>query len=313
MIARLFKPVVHEVGGRLRNVRSAARAHLPQMYLALLIFLFVVLYLAPHIFITVHSGHGAVLYRRLFGGTVTDRIYGEGLHVILPWDKLYIYDIRFQNAQKTIDVLTKNGLTVTLDVLISYRPERTALGILHQNVGPNYAQKILIPEVISKLRTEIGKFTAEDLFMTKRSIVEDAFSESMPLVAEKYIIIDKLLIKSICLPPAIKKAVEVKIEQQHLAEAYEFRLEREKQEVERRKIEASGHKVYHETIEPSLTPNILRWKGIEAMRELVASPNAKVVVVGGGHDGVPLILGTDPPGQPPLYPPGPHAVRPNRE
>jgi hypothetical protein len=106
----------------------------------------------------------------------------------------------------------------------------------------------------------------------------------------KNIIFENIKATSIRLPPAIKDAVEHKIEQQHLAEAYVYRLEREKQEVERKKIEAAGNRAYNETIEPSLTPAVLRWKGIEAMRDLAASPNAKVVVVGNGRDGIPVML-----------------------
>ena len=313
MIPRIDKWVIHGVESRLSRVRSYARSHMPHVFLTFLVLSLIVLCLAPRIFITVHSGQAGVLYLRLSGGTVAGKVYGEGLHVIFPWDKIYIYDIRTQEAHPTIEVLTKNGLTVSLDVSIRYRADRSVLAALHQSVGQDYLQKIVIPEVVSKLRTAMGQFTAEDLFMTKRSIVEEAAHESAAPIAENHVVIENLLIKSIRLPSAIKKAVEDKIEQQHLAEAYVFRVDREKQEVERRRIEAVGHKTFHETIEPSLTPNILRWKSIEAIRELAASPGTKVLVMGAGQDGLPLILGSDGSLKPPAHSGAAPVFRPSKE
>jgi len=270
-----------------------ARTNRPQLIIGLLILLFIIAYFAPRIFISIHSGQAGILYRRLFGGTDTAKVYGEGLHVIFPWDRLYVYDLRIQEAHPTIDVLTKKGLTVTLDVSIRYRPERKSLGLLHQNVGTDYLEKILIPEVTSALRTAVGEYTAEELFSTNRTILEGVADESVRKAANLYITLDGLIIRTIKLPPAIKSAVEVKIEQQHLAEAYEFRLEREKQEAKRKEIEALGHKTYNETIAPSLSESILRWKGIDALRELASSESAKVIVLGNRPDGPPIILGTD--------------------
>jgi regulator of protease activity HflC (stomatin/prohibitin superfamily) len=269
------------------------RAKRLQLITWFLIFLFFAAYLAPRVIRPIYSGHAAVPYRLFHGGTDTRTIRSEGVHFTFPWDYLSIYDLRIQEMRESLDLLTKNGLTVTLDVSIRFRPERPRLGELHQNVGEDYARKIVVPEVVSALRTAVGAFTAEELYSTKPSILEHATCEAIRQVSCKYVLIDDVIIRSIRLPPAVKMAVENKVEQLHLAEAYEFRLIRARQEAATKKIEAEGERAYNEMIAPSLTSSILQWKGIEAIRQLAASPNAKVIVVGNGPGGLPIILGPD--------------------
>jgi regulator of protease activity HflC (stomatin/prohibitin superfamily) len=265
----------------------------PHLVISALMLLFIVAILAPRIFVTIGSGEKGVLFRSIRGGTVTDRIYGEGLQVIYPWDTMHVYNTRVQEHHQPIEVLTRNGLTTKLEISIRYRPERQFLGVLHQNVGPDYLANIVIPEVISVLRTETGRLTAEELFGTERAILERVFAGSAKRVLPNFVEIEAVIIRKIEFPPLVKAAIEEKIEQQHLAESYEFRLSREQQEAKRKEIEALGHRVYNETVAPSLSEDILRWKGIEATREIATSKNAKVIVVGTGPNGLPIILGGD--------------------
>jgi prohibitin 1 len=269
------------------------RAKRLQLIMAFLIFLFFAVYLAPRVIRPIYSGHAGIPYRLFQGGTDTHIIQGEGMHFTFPWDKLYIYDLRIQEVRESVELLTKNGLSMTLDVSIRFRPELPRLGELHQNVGEDYARKIVVPEVVSALRTEIGGFTAEELYSTNPSILDQVAREAIGQVGSNYVLIDDVIICSIRLPPAIKIAVEEKIAQQHLAEAYEFRLSRARQEAATKKIVAEGDRAYNEIVAPSLTSSILQWKGIEVTRELAASPNAKMIVVGNGPGGLPIILGSD--------------------
>jgi regulator of protease activity HflC (stomatin/prohibitin superfamily) len=269
----------------------AAALKRPRRILTVLVVLYVVLYFAPQIFITVHPGEAGVLFRRFAGGTDTEHVYGEGFHAIWPWDQICIYNARVQQSFQHVEVLTKNGLTVDLGVTIHYRPERDVLGRLHQDVGPDYLRTIVIPEVTQALRAEFGKYTAEEFFSSKRPILSRVRDESVAQVGPRYISLEDVIVQTVQLPPAIQRAVEGKIEQQHLAEAYEFQIVQEQQEAKRKEIEAMGYKTYNETIDSSLTPSVLRWKGIEATRELAASPNSKVIVVGNGSSGLPIILG----------------------
>ncbi|WP_034763855.1 prohibitin family protein [Chrysiogenes arsenatis] len=277
----------------MNRIRAYVRQHLPQLMIASLLLVFLVVFFWPRIFVVINAGHAGILYRPLFGGTVTDRVFSEGLHIIPPWNTMHIYNMRVQEVAHEIDVLTQKGLKIHLSLSVRYHPEYDVLGVLHQKVGPDYVQKIVIPEVESTLRTIIGDFDAEEVYTTKRAILHKVVNQSLEQVTQKYIKIDDVIIRKVDLPPMIQDAIETKLEQQQIAEAYVFRLQREEQEAQRRRIEASGLKDYNDTVRESLTPQILQWKGIEATRELAKSDNAKVVVIGNSSKELPIILGSD--------------------
>ncbi len=106
-----------------------------QLAIWLLLFLVVVIYFLPQILISIYPGEAGVHYRRFFGGTVTDKVFGEGLQIIFPWDKLYVYNVRVQEVERSLDVLTEAGLTASVRYSIRYHPEYSLLGVLHQRVA----------------------------------------------------------------------------------------------------------------------------------------------------------------------------------
>jgi regulator of protease activity HflC (stomatin/prohibitin superfamily) len=281
------------ISGWHARARAYLRRNFPQIMIVMLILLFIVIYLGPRIFITVKAGEAGVLWQRFAGGTVVDKVYGEGMKVIFPWDVMTKYNVRVQQVNPELDVLTKTGLRIKLKLSIRYHPEYDVLGVLHQKVGPDYVEKIVIPEVESTLRTTIGSFETEEVYTTKRALLPKIVNDALEQVAQKYIKVDNVIIKEIVLPPLIQNAIESKLEQEQRAKAMEFVLQRETQEAKRREIEAGGFKKYNEVIMSSLTPDLLKWRGIEATRDLAASTNAKVVVIGGGAQGLPIILGMD--------------------
>jgi len=116
---------------------------------------------------------------------------------------------------------------------------------------------------------------------------------SLSYVEDRYVIIDDVLVRAVELPATVRQSIENKVTLSENEKAYEFRLGLEKKEAERKAIEAQGIKQYQDIIKQSLTPDLLRWQGIQATRDLAASPNAKTVVIGAGKDGMPLILGGD--------------------
>jgi regulator of protease activity HflC (stomatin/prohibitin superfamily) len=254
----------------------------------LALFLFICFF--QRIVIFVNVGEAAVHFRR-FHGTEIDRVYGEGVHVIPPWDRMEIYNVRIQEIDQTSTVLTTNGMDVTFNLSIRYRPEYAMLGLLHQKIGKDYLKTIVIPEVEGVLRTQIGHFSAEEVYTTKRGILERIFIEAIAQAEENYVVIDDVVIRSIELPASISKAVEAKEEQKQAADAYTHLLRKEQSEAKRRKIEAEGHSAYNEIISESITEDILRWKGIEATKELSQSQNSKVIVIGNGDKNLPVILG----------------------
>ncbi len=275
--------------GKIRiRTKTLLKNNMPLISMGGLILLFVVVYFFNSIIISVHSGEGGVLYDRFFGGTVTDKIYGEGIHVILPWNRLYIYNVRVREVPYEFDVLSKNGLKLHLIISIRYHPEYHLLGVLHQKVGPDYVEKIVIPEIESVLRVIIGKIDAEEVYTTRTPMIEKAINEAVEQVSQRFVKVDDVIIKTIILPPGVEKSIQYKIEQKHLAEAFDYKIERAKREAIRKKIEASGIKKYNDIIDPSLTPNVLQWMAIQASLKLSTSDNSKVVVVGSGKRGLPI-------------------------
>lgn len=265
--------------------RFAARS-----VLALILGLTVFIYFIPQVFITVGPGEAAVHWRRFFGGTVTDRVRGEGLQVIFPWDELYIYDMRVQQVERSLSILTREGLGATAVISIRYQPDRNLLGKLHQRVGPDYATKVVIPEVEGAVRKALGGLDSESLYTRSRDLVQDSVAEVSESLAQNYIQIDDVVIKRIELPDVLQDAVIEKAKQQQLADSYVYRLKAAESEAARLKIEAQGFAAYNQTIGATLTPNLLSWEGVRATKEIATSPNAKVIVMGNGKDGLPVIL-----------------------
>lgn len=242
--------------------------------------------------VTIPSGNAGVLYRKFGQGTVTDRTYGEGVHFIAPWNTMFQYSVRTQEVEEKMEVLSANGLSIKVDVSIRFSPQQDKLGIIHQTIGQNYMQKIIIPEVRSSTRRIIGQYTPEELYSSRRdSIQKEVFTETKKRVVQKNLILDALLIRSVELPPTIQVAIENKLKQEQESEEYEFRISKEQKEAERKRIEAEGIKAFQDIVSKGITDELLRWKGIEATLELSKSENAKVVVVGAGKSGLPLILG----------------------
>ena len=285
------------LGSCLRALRNRGRTHFetcfPEYVVAMLLFLFVLVYFWPRIFITVHSGEAAVLYKRFSVGTVVDRVYGEGFHIIAPWNIMTVYDVRYQTILHRLEVLTNKGLKIGVTLSIRYRPETDVLGVLHQVVGPDYLKKVVIPEVESTLRTVLGRYDAEEIYTTQKGVIQQVMNASLEQVSQRFVKIDDVMITGVDLPSKIKEAIEAKLEEQQLAEAYVFKLDREKKEAERKRLEAAGIKDYNDMIESSLSDNVLKWKGVEATRDLSKSSNSKVVIIGGGKDGLPVILDTN--------------------
>ena len=246
----------------------------------------------PRIVITVNSGEAGVIFRR-FSGVEIDKIYAEGLHILNPLNTLYIYEVRKRVAFHEFDVISNKGLTVHLSLAIRYRPEYEMLGILHQRIGPDYLQRVILPQIESVMRKELGSYTAEQIYTNESGLLTKAILSATEEVGRNYVEVEVIIIRSITLPPEIVSAIENKLKQEEFMKSYEFRMQTAKKEAERLKIEAEGIKNYHEIVNLSLTESILRHKGIDATEKLATSSNAKVVVIGSGKDGLPIILNTE--------------------
>ena len=240
---------------------------------------------------SIRAGEGAVKFSQL-GGTDFDADYGEGLQIHPPWVTLKIYNLRIQEQLEVGEALSSNGLTIGLDVSIRYQALSTELPELHTTFGDRYFTSLIQPELRSAIREVVGQYTPEELYSTQRTQVEaDIFNEVSEGVEGRHVIIDAILIRDIRLPDQIRIAIETKLQEEQEAERYEFTIAKERLEAQRKKIEADGEAAFQRIIIQSLTDQFLRFKGIEATLALAQSPNAKTVIVGGGRDGLPLILG----------------------
>ena len=243
-------------------------------------------------FYVLKPGERAVVFKKFTTGLDKDNVLIPGFHVIAPWNDMIRYDVKEQKAEETMDVLDKGGLSINVDVTIIFNPFYDKIGYLHENIGVNFVSVMLIPNVRSAVRAVTGRYTAEEIYSTKRGEVEaEIIDATRTALAEKNIEMKDLLIRSITLPEKIKAAIESKLQQQQEALAYQYRLERETSEADRMRIQAQGIADYNRIISASLTSNILKQKGIDATLELASSANSKVVVIGSGKDGMPLILG----------------------
>jgi regulator of protease activity HflC (stomatin/prohibitin superfamily) len=264
------------------------------MRMAIMGFLFLMVFFAltNTSFLTIDPGEKGVLFKRFAGGLEKDKLYDQGFHVVAPWNKMYIYDVRIKEGFEKMEVLSKNGLNIVIELSYLYSPEAAKIGYLHDEVGPDYLNRILIPQVRSATREVIGKYLPEELYSTQREAIQDeVFNETKLSVDPKYILLDAILIREVELPQTLQEAIERKLKEEQLSLEYEFKLSRETQEAERLIIAANAQAEANRIISSSLTDKILQDKGINATIELAKSPNSKVVVVGGGESGLPLILG----------------------
>ena len=243
-------------------------------------------------FVTIQPGERGVIFRKFTTGLDKEHIYQPGFKIIAPWNDMHIYNVKEKQKEESLDVLDKNGLNVTMDVSVRFKPFFTKIGYLHETFGKSYIEELVIPEVRSTVRRVAGRFSVEEIYSTRREQVETAIKkETRQVLEDNYINMRALLIRSIKLPEQIKAAIEKKLKEEQEALAYEYKLERERSEAQRKQIQAEGEARANEIINESLTPELLKMRGIEATLKLSESKNSKVVVVGGGDDGLPLILG----------------------
>ena len=189
--------------------------------------------------VTVEAGHAGVMFRLLGGGVDTTKTYSEGFHFLSPLNKMIIYETRQQEIAEEMNVLSSNGLEISVDVSAWYKPEYEKVGLLHSKIGKDYLRRIIIPSLRASARSVIGRYTPEQIYSTKRDVIqEEIFEEAKNILQNKYVDLTQILIRSIILPPTIKSAIESKLKQEQESLEYEFKLEKAEKEAERQRIDA---------------------------------------------------------------------------
>tara|TARA_B100000795_G_scaffold268927_1_gene256916 strand:- start:2688 stop:3521 length:834 start_codon:yes stop_codon:yes gene_type:complete len=243
--------------------------------------------------VTINSGQAGVLYKTFGGGVVTDEPpLGEGFQIVAPWNKVFIYEVRQQEIYEKMQVLSSNGLEIQLEASAWFQPQSENIGSLHQEKGENYISRVIQPTIRSAARSVVGRYTPEQLYSSKRDVIQtEIFLETKKILDKQFIQLNEILVRDVTLPSTIKTAIERKLKQEQESLEYEFRLVTAKKEAEKQIIEAQGKADANRILSASLTDKILQDKGIEATIQLSQSSNSKVIVIGSGKSGLPIILG----------------------
>ncbi|MGB0879383.1 MAG: prohibitin family protein [Polaribacter sp.] len=242
--------------------------------------------------VTIGPGEGGVIFETLGDGINTEKWYGEGFHIVAPWNKMIVRKVRQQSISDEMNVLSVNGLEVKVNGTIWYEPQIENLGKLIKTKGEDYERELLDPAINAAARSVVGRYTPEQLYSSKRDVIEqEILDEVQSVLKDQYLVVKRVLVEDVKLPTTIRTAIETKLKQEQESLEYEFRLAKAKKEAERQKIDAEGKAVANKILSASLTDKILQEKGIEATLELSKSTNSKVVLIGAGKSGMPIILG----------------------
>ncbi len=237
----------------------------------------------------VDSGHVGVL--TLFG-RVTGEVLPEGLHLINPFKANNQMSIRTQEVKESASVPSSEGLVMNLDTSLIYHLDAAKAAEAYQKIGPNYVNVVVEPNLRAAIREATASHSANALYTGEREMVAKQVNEQLiNQLASRGIVVENVLLRDIQLPQTLKASIEAKQQAEQEALAMSFRLQRERQEAERKRIEAQGVRDFQQIVAQGITPSLLEWKGIEATETLAKSANSKVVVIGNNKNGLPLILG----------------------
>ncbi|HEY0844895.1 MAG TPA: prohibitin family protein [Noviherbaspirillum sp.] len=289
------------LGGALERLRRRIRYFSDDLLIGGFVVLALIAFMLPSMIVTIPAGHLGVLWKRFGGGTVVDHVVTEGTSLILPWDRIFVYDARLQSVDRDFEVLSSDGLKLRVNLAWRFRVVPENLAELHQYAGPNYAETLLSPSIGARARDVIAVYRPEDIYTGHRLEIQNQISESVRYdlkhrfntdkrVDQDWVLIEDVLVKRIVLPDGVEESIVRKNMARHEVEQYALIVERELQETERKRVEALGIRNFQEIVSKGMSDSYLRWRGIEATLELARSNNAKVVVIGNNKTGgLPLI------------------------
>lgn len=241
-------------------------------------------------FTVIPAGHVGVVD---FFGVVSENTLKSGINLVNPFARVIKFSVKTQEIKEDMDVPSKEGLTVGLEisVLFHLNPEKAAL--VYKTIGENYAQIILIPNFRSVCRGVTASYEAKALYTSEREqlaqIIKDELQKS---VGPRGITIESSPLRKVVLPEGLSRAIEAKLQAEQESQRMQFILQKEEQEAQRKRIEAKGIADFQDIVTRGISEPLLRWKGIEATEKLANSANSKIVIIGAGKDGLPIILDT---------------------
>jgi prohibitin 1 len=239
--------------------------------------------------VVVPAGHIGVV--DLFGHVAPETLK-SGIRFVNPLARVVTMTVRTQELKETLEAPSKEGLMVRLDVSVLYRLDPERASEIYRSVGQNYVNVLLIPQFRSVSRSVTASHDARTLYSSQREQLSDVISSTLrQRVGPRGIAVESTPLRRLDLPQGLAASIEEKLRAEQESQRMEFVIARERQEADRRRIEAQGVADYQRIVSSGVSDTLLRWKGIEATMKLAESANAKVVVIGAGRDGLPLILG----------------------
>ena len=235
------------------------------------------------------AGHVGVID---FFGTVSDQTLLPGVNFVNPMANVVKFDARTQELKEVMNVPSKEGLSVELEISLLYSLSFENANKIYKTVGEDYVEKILTPQFRSVVRGVTAKYEARSLYTAEREqLSREMETELSKLVQPRGITLEAAPLRQITLPPGLTLSIEEKLKSEQESQRMQFVLQRETQEAERKRIEAKGIADFQDIVAKGISDQLLKWKGIEATEKLAGSNNTKIVVIGSGKDGLPLILG----------------------
>src|SRR5215510_8597840 len=224
-------------------------------------------------------------------GKVTGDVLGEGIHLINPLKSVQRLSIQTQSVKESANTPSTEGLMLSLDTSLLFRLDKSKAAYVFQTVGPNYAEKIVEPTLRAAIRASTSAHSANALYTNARELVQTQIQDSLTKqLAPHGVIVENVLLRDVQLPAMLKGSIEAKQQAEQDALRMNFILQKEKQEAERKRIEAQGIADFQKIVATGISNQLLEWKGIEATEKLATSANAKVVVIGNPKNGLPLVL-----------------------
>lgn len=236
-------------------------------------------------------------------GKVQNDVLESGLHIINPLVDVRNFDIQTQNytmsgvsteGQKegddAIRVLSSDGLEVTIDISVLYKVSPSKAPYILQNIGEDYIEKIVRPVTRTAIRDNAVNYQAVDLYSTKRTEFQEKINKTITeTFSKRGLELQQILVRNISLPASVKASIESKINAEQDAQKMQFVLQKERQEADRKRVEAQGIADYQKILSTGLSDKQLVYESIKAQKEIALSPNAKVIIIGGGK-GNPILL-----------------------
>src|SRR3989449_3451735 len=237
---------------------------------------------------SIPTGHVGVL--TLFG-RVTGQTLPEGIHLVNPLKSVQKMSVQTQSVKESANVPSNEGLILALDTSLLFRLDKDKAAYVYQTVGENYAEKIVEPTLRAAIRASTSAHSANALYTNARELVQQQIQDELTKqLAPRGVIVENVLLRDVQLPAMLKGSIEAKQQAEQDALRMSFILQKEKQEAERKRIEAQGIADFQKIVATGISPQLLEWKGIEATEKLATSANAKVVIIGNPKNGLPLVL-----------------------